>query len=88
MLDLVEVEPTTLEFPSWSGEWEIVGTIGVLREAEVCPAANLADIRSGDREVEGDGSGEVGEDVKGLDVRLGVSGVELGAETSEARGDT
>ena len=92
MLDLVEVEPTTIEFPSWSGEWEIVGTIGVLREAEVCPSANLADISGGDKEVVGDEVGDAGEDIEGLDVSLGVvivvTRVELSAESSEARGDT
>ena len=86
------MEPTPNEFPCCSGDWEIVEAKGVLREAEVCPSASLADIRDGDKEVEGDGVGDVGEDIKGLDMRLGVvivvSGVELGAETSEARGDT
>ena len=86
------MEPTANEFPCCSRDWEIVEAIGVLREAEVCPSASLADIRGGDKEVEGDGVGDVGEDIKGLDMRLGVvivvSGVELGAETSEARGDT
>ena len=91
-MGLVDMEPTAIEFPCCSRDWEIVEAIGVLREAEVCPSANLADIRGGDKEVEGDGIGDVGEDIKGLDMRLGViivvSRVELGAETSEARGDT
>ena len=94
------MEQTAIEFLCCSGDWKIVEAIlgaewvavGVLREAEACPSANLADISGGDKEVEGDGVGDAGEDIEGLDMSLGVvivvSRVEFGAETSEARGDT
>ena len=86
------MEPTAKEFPCCSRDWEIVEAIGVLGEVEVCPSASLADNKGGDQEVEGGGVGDVGEDIGGLEMRLGVvivvSGMELGAETSEARGDT
>ena len=94
------MEPTAIEFLCCSGDWKIVEAIlgaewvevGVLREAEACPSANLADVCGEDREVEGDGVGDAGEDIEGLDMSLGVvmvvNRVELGAETSEVRGDT
>ena len=86
------MEPTPNEFPCCSGDWEIVVARGVLSKVKVCPSASLADNRGGDQEVEGGGVGDVGEDIGGLEMRLGVvivvSGMELGAETSEARGDT
>ena len=64
----------------------------MLSKVELCPSASLANNRGGDQEVEGGRVGDVGEDIGGLEMRLGVvivvSGMELGAETSEARGDT
>ena len=94
------MEQTAIEFLCCSGDCEIVEAIleaewvavGVLGEAEACPSANIADVSGKDREVEGDGDGDAGEDIEGLDVSLGVvmvvTRVELGAEASEARGDT
>ena len=94
------MEQTAIEFLCCSGDWEIVEAIldtewvavGVLGEAEACSLANIADVSGKDREVEGDGDGDVGEDIEGLDMSLGVimvvTRVELGAEASEAIGDT
>ena len=100
----MDVERTAIEFLCWSGSWEIVEaildvewvTIGILGEADEGPSANIADVSGEGGIVEGDGDswvgGDVDEDGKGLDVSLGVvivvTGVEVGAEASEARGDT
>ena len=95
------MEQTAIEFLCWSGSWEIVEaildvewvTIGILGEADEGPSANIADVSGEGGIVEGDGLGrDVRKDVKGLDMSLGVvmvvTRVELGADTSEASGDT